>query len=292
MDSFSWAGSANTSQWKTSDRLVVDRHVGTARFGDGKGRSVNFFFHRLKRVIFHSLFLKVPLIHSIMDGIDIYFKLHVKTFIGDFFQLAGDRTDGSGQLKLLKVAGKEGNLLKLGKVKSEVSDVSLKFGRGSSADAHESATQEHTRILLGKRNSGGNTAASGSFGEVRGSKELLGRPSERRLEMYDEGNDDYGQTPGSHLPKDSKPLLRFKFKKPPPENQNSSLPEEERSSIKGQRSKRRRPSPLEKTSHDVTPSQQENLMDEIMDANWILKKLGKDAIGKRVEVHQLSDNSW
>ncbi|CBI24915.3 unnamed protein product, partial [Vitis vinifera] len=29
-----------------------------------------------------------------------------------------------------------------------------------------------------------------------------------------------------------------------------------------------------------------------MDANWILKKLGKDAIGKRVEVHQSSDNSW
>ncbi|KAG7948339.1 hypothetical protein I3843_13G005000 [Carya illinoinensis] len=233
-------GSANTSQWKTSDKLTVDRHVGTAKFGDSKG----------------------------------------------------DRTDSSGQVKLLKVARKEGNLLKLGKVKSEVSDVSLRFGRGSIADAHESATHEHARILLGKRNSGGNTAASGSFGEVRGSKELLGRPSERRPEMYDEGNDDYGQTAGSHLPKDSKPLLRFKFKKPTLENQKSPHPEEERSSIKGQRSKRRRPSPLEKTSQDVTPSQQENLMDEIMDANWILKKLGKDAIGKRVEVHQLSDNSW
>jgi hypothetical protein len=30
----------------------------------------------------------------------------------------------------------------------------------------------------------------------------------------------------------------------------------------------------------------------MMEANWILKKLGKDAIGKRVEVHQPSDNSW
>ncbi|KAF7831738.1 Histone-lysine N-methyltransferase 2B isoform A [Senna tora] len=29
-----------------------------------------------------------------------------------------------------------------------------------------------------------------------------------------------------------------------------------------------------------------------MDANWILMKLGKEAIGKRVEVHQTSDNSW
>ncbi|KAG9133854.1 hypothetical protein Leryth_017935 [Lithospermum erythrorhizon] len=33
-------------------------------------------------------------------------------------------------------------------------------------------------------------------------------------------------------------------------------------------------------------------MDEIMDANWILQKLGKVAIGKRVEVHQATDNSW
>jgi hypothetical protein len=30
----------------------------------------------------------------------------------------------------------------------------------------------------------------------------------------------------------------------------------------------------------------------MMEANWILKKLGYDAIGKRVEVHQPSDNSW
>jgi hypothetical protein len=200
-------------------------------------------------------------------------------------------------VKHLKVAGKEGNLIKLGKVRSDISDSNPKFGRGSSADANETIIQEHTRIVLGKRNSEGNTAAVGSFGEVRGSKVNLGKPSESRPETYTEGNDDYGQTPGSQsLPKDSKPLLKFKFKKPAPENQNSPHPEEERSSIKGQRSKRRRPSPFEKTSfhedEDVTQSNQDNLMDEIMDANWILKKLGKDAIGKRVEVHQSSDNSW
>lgn len=238
-------GSVNTSQWKTSDKFMVDRQVGTAKLGDGKG----------------------------------------------------DRTDSFGQVKHLKVAGKEGNLIKLGKVRSDISDSNPKFGRGSSADANETIIQEHTRIVLGKRNSEGNTAAVGSFGEVRGSKVNLGKPSESRPETYTEGNDDYGQTPGSQsLPKDSKPLLKFKFKKPAPENQNSPHPEEERSSIKGQRSKRRRPSPFEKTSfhedEDVTQSNQDNLMDEIMDANWILKKLGKDAIGKRVEVHQSSDNSW
>jgi hypothetical protein len=207
----------------------------------------------------------------------------------DFLQFAGDRTDSFGQLKLLKVGGKEGNLLKLGKVRPEVSDVNPKFGRGSSADAHETITQEHTRISLGKRNSEGNMAADGSLGEVRGSKEVWGKLSDSRPEMYNEANDDY-------CPKDSKPLLKFKFKKPTLENQNSPHPEEEKSSVKGQRSKRRRPSPLEKSSfnevEDMAVSHQDNLMDEIMDANWILKKLGKDAIGKRVEVHQSSDNSW
>ena len=67
--------------------------------------------------------------------------------------------------------------------------------------------------------------------------------------------------------------------------------------IKGQRSKRKRPSPFkEKTtfneSEGVSQSRQDSAMDGIMDANWILMKLGTDAIGKRVEVHQTSDNSW
>jgi hypothetical protein len=35
-----------------------------------------------------------------------------------------------------------------------------------------------------------------------------------------------------------------------------------------------------------------HLDSEMTEANRILKKLGKDAIGKRVEVHQPSDNSW
>jgi hypothetical protein len=31
---------------------------------------------------------------------------------------------------------------------------------------------------------------------------------------------------------------------------------------------------------------------DVVDAEWILKKLGRDAIGKRVEVHEGSVNSW
>jgi hypothetical protein len=37
---------------------------------------------------------------------------------------------------------------------------------------------------------------------------------------------------------------------------------------------------------------QQSTNDEVMDANWILRKLGKDAIGKRIEVHQASDGKW
>ncbi|WMV10811.1 hypothetical protein MTR67_004196 [Solanum verrucosum] len=35
-----------------------------------------------------------------------------------------------------------------------------------------------------------------------------------------------------------------------------------------------------------------NTMDKFLYANWILQKLGKDAKGKRVEVHHSSDNAY
>lgn len=93
-----------------------------------------------------------------------------------------------------------------------------------------------------------------------------------------------------------KPLLKLKFKNPYFEQRSSWTPQgEEVNSVKGQRSKRKRPS-AEKVSVEDDESypqlHQENPMGEAMDANWILQKLGKDAIGKRVEVHQSSDNTW
>ncbi|KAF6168361.1 hypothetical protein GIB67_018201 [Kingdonia uniflora] len=92
--------------------------------------------------------------------------------------------------------------------------------------------------------------------------------------------------------KDHKPLLKLKFKNP-----WASQSEEDKSSIKGQRSKRKRPSPSLEKSHvvedeDDAEASQENPTKDVMEANWILKKLGKDAIGKIVEVHQSSDSSW
>lgn len=104
------------------------------------------------------------------------------------------------------------------------------------------------------------------------------------------------------LQKEARPLLKFKLRKPNSGDQTSLITtqsEDDKLSLaKGQRSKRKRPSSLvdkgslkedgEATTHS---HQDSSRIDEMMDANWILKKLGKDSIGKRVEVHG-SQNSW
>ncbi|RDX97425.1 Histone-lysine N-methyltransferase 2B [Mucuna pruriens] len=184
----------------------------------------------------------------------------------------GNRVD-SGLTKIFKVSGREGNLIKLGKVKPDVSDGRVKLSTDGMIDQ------------------------VGIKATSRGEKTHLGKQSEGSSDACDETDDNNNRTPSHSLPKDSKPLLRFKFKKPSIESQNSPHREEEKMTIKGQRSKRKRPSPFkEKTSfsesENVGQTHQDSVMDEIMDANWILMKLGNDAIGKRVEVHQTSDNSW
>lgn len=93
---------------------------------------------------------------------------------------------------------------------------------------------------------------------------------------------------------DPKPLLKLKFKNPYFEQHSSWASRgEEENPVKGQRSKRKRPSTTEKV--DASAGEEDGsakLTDKEMEANWILQKLGKDAIGKRVEVHHPSDNSW
>lgn len=205
----------------------------------------------------------------------------------------GDTVDRAANIRGLKIAGK------FGKVRSEDSDIKSEQKRNSG----DGFPQEQMRISFGKRSTEVNKAAVVPKEEVptsRGEKEFSGNQLEGRIGLTGEGNDDHDLTPTLHSSqRDSKTLLKFKLKKPTLENQNSQASqfEEEKSFIKGQRSKRKRPSPLmEKSSfnedEDVLVSHKDSLMDEIMNANWILKKLGKDAIGKRVEVHQPSDNSW
>ena len=105
---------------------------------------------------------------------------------------------------------------------------------------------------------------------------------------------DAGPTPS----RDSKPLLKLKFKNLYSDNRSSWVSHgEDKQLLKRQRSKRKRPSPsMEKSgsrddvaSNDSVP---ENMTEEVMDAKWILQKLGKGAIGKRVEVHLQSGGAW
>lgn len=214
------------------------------------------------------------------------------TIFFSFVSVFADGTEYRGQLKGLKVAGREGNLIKLGKVRSEVFEYDSR-SQGDTTDGYEAATLDQNNVLVG-RSKEPNRSAFGSVGEapvVRNGRDYLkSRP---------ESSDDNVQAPISHsFPKDPKPLLKLKFKKSNIENQDSPQQGEEKSFMKGQRSKRKRPSPfMEKTSFssadDVTQSHHGSAMDdEIMDANWILKKLGKDTIGKRVEIQHSSDNSW
>ncbi|TVU50000.1 hypothetical protein EJB05_01349 [Eragrostis curvula] len=111
----------------------------------------------------------------------------------------------------------------------------------------------------------------------------------------------------SESPDKLKPsLLKLKFKRPHFEQPNTqtsqpeglnmwaSQQEEQLNIAKGQRSKRKRPSMDKLDSMDGKSAKrhQQGTDDEVMDANWILRKLGKDAIGKRIEVHLASDGKW
>ncbi|KAL2939909.1 Histone-lysine N-methyltransferase 2B [Bienertia sinuspersici] len=159
--------------------------------------------------------------------------------------------------------------------------------------------RDQHNIMSSRKSNEASVAAEGLQNNLpRGEKVSLRKHPDNRHDLsVDSNKSNQPTTPSLDASlKDSRPLLRLKFKTPYP---GSWVPnsEEERGSVKGQRSKRKRPSSaVEKPKHqeqeDVTEAQDENLMNEIMDANWILKKLGKDAIGKRVEVHQPSDNSW
>lgn len=194
------------------------------------------------------------------------------------------------EMKGPKLRNKEGNLIKIRKAGTgATTDLPPKFSGERFPDAMESVSAVSTRSSLGRR-SAEDTAA------LRMNTDL---PVSRGSKLSSVMNDDINHTPStSHSQKE--PKLKFKFKNPITESHTSWTPkEEERSSVKGQRSKRKRPSPLQEKAStkgdgddDAPTLYDDSSMDEIMDANWILQKLGKDAIGKRVEVHQPSDNSW
>ncbi|KAK8506509.1 hypothetical protein V6N12_034236 [Hibiscus sabdariffa] len=203
----------------------------------------------------------------------------------------------------VKIAGREGNVIKFGKIRSEFPELGSKVGEAKGSDGYEIDPLEQAHVASGEGINIIRLDAAVPSDEVSilGGNVKSGKRSEERADTYDESNEDYGHTPVlNSLPKDPKPSLKFKLKKPNLVNQNSNAhSEEEKSSIKGQRSKRQKPSSFVEKSlfnvdedFDVTQTHQNSIMDGLMDASWILKKLGKDAIGKKVEIYQASDKSW
>ncbi|XP_043692026.1 uncharacterized protein LOC122642576 [Telopea speciosissima] len=223
--------------------------------------------------------------------------------IGRWGASKGEKHDAPDELKGSKHRGRDHCLIKLGKFESDVSDLKPIAGGGKTAEGYESTGTISTRVLLGKR-SNESVAAVEPVSEaitLRGDVVPARMQSKGTPNRCDESQNVSAVTSTVYdsLPKDPKPLLKLKFKNPYFENRSSWTPqgEEEKSSVKGQRSKRKRPSPLMdkgsiKEDGGMPQFYQDNPIDEAMDANWILKKLGKDAIGKRVEVHQPSSNSW
>ncbi|WCJ18503.1 PHD finger family protein [Euphorbia peplus] len=208
----------------------------------------------------------------------------------------GDIGDHSGRVTSLKFQRRERNVIKFGKPKTEISNLNPKSERGSDADGLERVLSENTHVSF-KRNVDGSGSAVGTADDVsKGEQVSLGKQPEVRPDTHPESNDDSGDTPiMQSSPKDSKFSLKLKIKNLSLLNQYSrkSPSNEEKSSIRGQRSKRKRPSNLmEKSPFNEEEVTQSNQDSEMMEASWILKKLGKDAVGKRVEVHQPSDNSW
>nr|CAD1818444.1 unnamed protein product [Ananas comosus var. bracteatus] len=161
---------------------------------------------------------------------------------------------------------------------------------------HPSSFRSHltretsTRADSTMQNRGETTLRSGEGLPINQS---MGTASTVKREINEAADSSSGFKPS----KDTRPLLKLKFKNPYIEQQSSwaSGVVEEKNPIKGPRSKRKRPF-IEKVSTPVDENYEQLNSDESMnediDALWILKKLGKDAIGKRIEVHKVSGNSW
>ncbi|KAH9611987.1 hypothetical protein KSS87_007149 [Heliosperma pusillum] len=185
---------------------------------------------------------------------------------------------------------RERNLIKLVKGKFAPSDTNAKSDRGNGLLIPEKAP-----IMSSKRLSEVGVATEGIQSSVSKGQSLSFRRHPESIGISSEGHktNKAASSIVDASPKDSRLSLRLKFKSP---FLGSWAPrgDEETVSVKGQRSKRKRPSPsIEKPKHqdeDATASQGQRK--ELGDDTWIVSKLGRDVIGKRVEVHQPSDNSW
>ncbi|KAL0373266.1 UNVERIFIED_CONTAM: hypothetical protein Sradi_3242300 [Sesamum radiatum] len=184
----------------------------------------------------------------------------------------GHKIDHTDQIKGAKLRQKDSHLIKFKNANSELSNISSKL-------------------------------TGGEFVDGRRSKYSSMKPAEDSP-ISGDLIDDNSSIPSisQASTKDRKPFLKFKIPKNS-NNGNQNVPsnfstgtqnplplpgKEEITYTRGQRSKRRRPG---QGDEDAT-QWREDTMKDFTDANWILQKLGKDAAGKRVEVHQASNKSW
>lgn len=220
------------------------------------------------------------------------------------FYVAGYKKNHADQVKSSMFQEKEGPSIKFKNVSSGVSNISSKHAGGVSK-SFESDYPNSTHSLLGKRGTEDSASARrgpevpvsrrNKYSSIKSADDVPTTSSE----LVDDNSSFPPMSQASS--EDHKPHLIFKIpKNSNPGNQNVQsnldngnnlrLPgKEDITYTRGQRSKRRRPALGE---GDTSQGHEDNTMKEFTDANWILQKLGKDAAGKRVEIHQSSNNTW
>ncbi|XP_073270069.1 uncharacterized protein [Primulina huaijiensis] len=230
------------------------------------------------------------------------------------------------QMKGSKLREKEGNLIKIKNTNSKASDVSSKLTGGKFSHEDEPVSLKNSHSVLGKRSieDGASTRSGSDVLVSQRNKYSSMKYAEDRPTVSGDLDDGNSSIPSNSeaSANDHKPFLKFKIpnnsnkgNQNVPDNLNQGLSRKERSDwrvhvgqmviqtpsplplpgkeeityTRGQRSKRRRPVPGDE---DTSQWHEDNTMKEFTDANWVLQKLGKDAAGKRVEIHQPSNDSW
>ncbi|XP_042066084.1 uncharacterized protein LOC121809496 isoform X2 [Salvia splendens] len=212
----------------------------------------------------------------------------------------------AGQIKSSKLQEKEGPLIKLKNVNSESSNISLKHAGGFSK-AFESDNPQGAHSLLGNRTTedGASARRGPEFPGTRRNKHSSIKSGDDVPTMSSElveVEENSSFPPMSQASSEGhKPHLIFRI----PKNSNTGNQNDQGNMsnadslrlsgkgdityTRGQRSKRRRPA---LGDGDTSQQHEDNTIKEFTDANWILQKLGKNAAGKRIEIHQSSNDSW
>lgn len=204
----------------------------------------------------------------------------------------GGKTDVTSLFKSSKSSKKEKSVMKL-VGETGVQQSSLLGDLGTSK--RHATGKRSSALISGMENANESGTRSRSFGHKQSIPSQL-------TESQGTASFAVNNSPDSLKPS----LLKLKFKRPhleQPSLQVSQTEEpatwasqqEDLNVAKGQRSKRKRPSTDKMDgSEGSTPSKRhgQSTGDEAMDATWILRKLGNDAIGKRIEIQLASDGKW